>query len=241
MAHAQNAEIALEDERYFERLDEWGRVSGDIVMGVMMGPAPAEDEEGKRQEVALADDVPRSTADVAVLRLPPIEEPQEDAGRYCVRINSTNGRFEAVNTYSVGAAVPATGGIFPYFGSYKPDLDEMRAVTLVKVGHCGDRTDLVVPSVWQDAEEKADRDALHVFVNSAGNPTIAVPGSDPDFVECSDVSDDTTLKYTSACILPRDVLAPHLEDGRVRLTFYVTRSLGEESFEIDIVLPDGRD
>jgi len=236
-------EIPLDEPEYYEHLGELGRVSGDIVMGVMIGPVPEESYDDNDSTSALADDQPRSTAAVAVPHLPlPSMEPENGVlGRYCVRINSKDGRFEAVNTYAIGDGVTATGGVFPYHGQYKPDLDTMRAVSLVKVGRCGDRTELVVPSVWQGIDQGADAAALHVFINSAGNPTIAVPGTDGGFVPCIDVSDASTLKYTVACILPFETLAAHLDDGRVTLTFHVTRSLGEERFEIDVVLPDGGD
>lgn len=241
VAHAQNVEIPLFETEYYERLDDWGRVSGDIVMGVMIGPLPDTVDGGHDGAAAFADDLPRSTADVAVPHLPsPSMEPENGVpGRYCVRINSKDGRFEAVNTYAIGDAVTATGGVFPYHGKYKPDLDKMRAVSLVKVGRCGDRTELVVPSFWQGGAQGADTAALHVFINSAGNPTIAVAGSDPGFVPCTDVSDASTLKYTVACILPIETLVPHRKNGRVTLTFHVTRSLGEESFGINVALPDG--
>ncbi|SEN81041.1 hypothetical protein SAMN04488077_13211 [Roseovarius tolerans] len=242
VAHAQIVEFPLaQDGAYYERLDEWGRVSGDIVMGVMIGPGPGRVEGWEDRKIPLADDLPRSTADVAVLHLPPASsEPGNTEPRpYCVRINSKDGRFEAVNTYAIATELTATGGVFPYHGEYRKDLDKMLAVSLVKAGRCGDRTELVVPSVWRESNQGDKVEALHVFINSAGNPTIAVPGSDPGYVPCNDVSDASTLKYTAACILPLDTLTPHRRDGRVTLTFYVTRSLGEESFEIDVVLPDG--
>lgn len=242
-AYAQNVEFPLDQTKYYERLDQWGRVSGDIIMGVMIGLAPVDAEGDDESTIVLADDKPRNTADVAVLNLPPSsKEPKDEAaGRVCVRINSKNGRFEAVNTYAIGNGERITGGVFPYHGKYEPDLDDMNAVSLVKVGPCGDRTELVVPSVWQGLDHGDGDKALHVFINAAGNPTIAVPGSDPGFVQCTDVSDASTLKYTAACILPFERLEPHRQDGRVALTFYVTRSLGEESFGIEVVLPEGVD
>ena len=246
-ARAQNAEPKLADDRFYERLDEWGRVSGDIVMGVMIGVVPKEDkEDGKDEEKEhLADFAPRMTADVAVLRLPERHsEPDaedDEARLFCVRINSKDGRFEAENTYSVAGSVTLPGGPFRYEGKHEPILTAIRAVSLVKVGRCGDRTEEVVPSVWNGTALAPERLALHVFVNSAGNPTTAVVGSDPGFVTCDDVADASTLKYTASCIFSFETLEAHRQDGRVPVTVHVTRSLGEESFKITIVLPDDTD
>src|SRR6056297_2795790 len=95
-ARAQTADIALDEREFHERFDEHGRVSGDIVMGVMIGRKT----DGERDDAPLADLAPRRTADVAVLRLPTPAQDEEQAEKrlFCVRINSKDGRFEAENT-----------------------------------------------------------------------------------------------------------------------------------------------
>jgi hypothetical protein len=242
---AQNESIKLFDEEFHERLDEHGRVSGDIVMGVMIGPARAEEKDHEEGEegFVLADLAPRQSADVAVTHLPknvPASARSADnAPLFCVRINSKDGRFEAENTYEVtdSATIPDTP--FPYEGSHAPVVNSMRAVSLVKTGRCGNRTEEVVPSVWAGTDLGDGRRALHVFVNSAGNPTVAVVGSDIGFVPCEDVADATTLKYTASCILPFEMLEAHKQGDGVPVTFFVTRSLGEEDFNIVVKLPGG--
>lgn len=221
---AQNLQVAIAAGEFQERLDKHGRVSGDIVVGVMIGPA----------DVAkpMADLAPRFTADVAV-NLPPTTGTQD----YCVRINSKDGRFESENTYPVAGASSSAGLSFRYDGIHASALTSMKAVSLVKLGPCGDRTEVIVPSIWADTSAKPKGRALHVFVNSAGNPTGVAVGSDPGFMECKDVADATTLKYTAACVLPFDLLQAEQRDGNVNLTFFVTRSLGEEVFDLAIALP----
>lgn len=232
-AKAQNADVTLAEGKFFERLDERGRVSGDIVMGVMIGPVGQADDP----YFATADRAPRSTADVSVPHLPATPSSDPDQGEFCVRINSKDGRFEAENTYRVSGAGPFFETPFEYEGEYAPDLSEMKAVTLVKVGRCGERTETVVPSTWSDANLSVDERALHIFVNSAGNPTGLLVGKDEDnYIECAHVADATTLKYTSACVVPFDVLRPQKQGDRVNLTFFVARSLGEEEFDIAIAL-----
>ncbi|RBI67285.1 hypothetical protein DQW77_17690 [Roseovarius sp. TE539] len=234
-ARAQTEDIALDEREFHERFDEHGRVSGDVVMGVMIGRKT----DGERDDAALADLAPRRTADVAVLRLPPRAQDAEHAKKrlFCVRINSKDGRFEAENTYSVADGVISPSGPFPYMGRHEPIVTALRAVSLVKVGQCGDRADAVIPSTWGGDDIALGSSALHVFVNSAGNPTVAVMGSGPEFIACNDIADASTLKYTASCVLPFDKLQAHAEDGVVRLELLVTRSLGEESFDVMIVLP----
>jgi len=234
-ARAQTTDIALDEREFHERFDEHGRVSGDIVMGVMIGRKT----DGERDDAALADLAPRRTADVAVLRLP---SKAQDAGKserrlFCVRINSKDGRFEAENTYSVADGVISPSGPFPYQGKHEPVVTALRAVSLVKAGRCGDRAEAVIPSTWSGEDISLGSSALHVFVNSAGNPTVAVVGSGPGFIACNDIADASTLKYTASCVLPFDKLQAHSEGGVVRLELLVTRSLGEESFDVMIVLP----
>ncbi|QFS83347.1 hypothetical protein FIU97_10950 [Roseivivax sp. THAF40] len=264
-AHAQNADSSQAGDiqrvgEFFERFDEHGRVSGDIVMGVMIGALVARqsNEEGQgddagqgsdaeqRSDTPLADGVERTTAHVAVEYLPqgqaragqPSGDEQQDARWHvCVRINSKDGRFEAENTYSIANEVTAPEDPFLYDGDYEEDVTKTAAVSLVKVGRCGDRTELVVPSVWYGGPTP-DEKALHVFVNSAGNPTGVIVGTDQAFVPCEDVAETDTLKYTASCILPFPDLKAQAEDGRVKLTFFVTRSLGEDEHDITVILPD---
>ncbi|MEL6521601.1 MAG: hypothetical protein AAFQ66_11600 [Pseudomonadota bacterium] len=233
-ANAQNTGFAHVDGKFFERLDERGRVSGDIVMGVMIGPIQPDDDKS----FEFADLAPRTTADITAQHLPEADSVSNpDRQEYCVRINSKDGRFEAENTYAVTVGKDDPKMPFLYGGEYAPDLTGMRAVTLVKIGRCGERTEVVVPSNWADATATRDEQALHVFVNSAGNPTGLAVGNSP-YQECQDVADATTLKYTAACVVPVDLLQTHQSNGRVELTFYVTRSLGEEVFGLAIALPN---
>lgn len=224
VAKAQNVQVAVPEGEFQERLDKHGRVSGDIVIGVMIGPTDS--------TVSMVDLAPRATADVTVTTLP-----TADIQDYCVRITSKDGRFEAENTYPVTATSPSSGLSFLYGGVHATALKSMTAVSLVKLGHCGDRTEVIVPSTWADIATEPQGRALHVFVNSAGNPTGVAVGSDPGYTECADVADATTLKYTAACVLPLDLLRSEQRAGKVDLTFYVTRSLGEEVFDLAIALP----
>lgn len=237
-ARAQTSDIALAETEFYERFDEHGRVSGDIVMGVMIG-RKTDGESDDATLAELADLAPRRSADVAVLRLPPQAQDGEQAEKrlFCVRINSKDGRFEAENTYSVADGVILPSGPFPYEGKHEPVLTALRAVSLVKVGQCGDRAEAVIPSTWGGEDVSLGSSALHVFVNSAGNPTVAVVGSGPGFIACNDIADASTLKYTASCVLPFDKLHEQSEGGVVRLELLVTRSLGEESFDVMIVLP----
>lgn len=226
-AHAQLAEFSPENpDDFYERLDEHGRVSGDIFMGVMIGPA----QRGMGEDLNLADSAPERSADVEVRRLP-----VGDAGPdYCVRINSKDGRLEAVNTYL--AEQPA--GVFLYLGTLGDKVGDTRAVSLVRVGRCGDRSDKVVPSVWKGAAGDIGDEALHVFANTAGNPAVLLVGGEEDSVPCENVTDSTTLKYTAACIVGFDLIARHRAEDSVDLTLLVARSLGEDSHKITVVLPD---
>ena len=239
LAEAQNTQVVFAGDDFKERFDEHGRVSGDIVIGVMIGDLTAPDVATQ----GMADIAPRTTANVAVVMSGIESVDSTDASKgvdFCVRINSKDGRFEAENTYPIlelaSAASPMS---FVYAGKHAPDLTGLTAVSLVKLGHCGDRTDVVVPSVWADAPATSDGRAVHIFINSAGNPTGVAVGSEPGFIECEDVTDETTLKYTAACILPFGLLQEQQRDGRVNLSFFVTRSLGEDVIDLAIILPSG--
>ena len=231
-AFSQTA-IVLSEQKFNEHYDpDRGRVSGDIVMGVMIGPDP---QNNKDEDYA--DFSPRGSANVVVQRLPTALSVGQTSRPFCVRINSKDGRFEAENTYTVSGEVsPQTP--FKYLGQHSPDLNSMDAVTLVKVGPCGNRTQTVVPSTWADRDMVSKAGALHVFVNSAGNPTGLVVGSDRQIIECADVTEETTLKYTSACVIPFERIEPQIEDSRVTLTFFVSRSLEEEVFNLAVIFSD---
>ena len=55
------------------------------------------------------------------------------------------------------------------------------------------------------------------------------------------MQDDTTLKYTAACVVPLDQLERAATNGAVVLNIFVTRSLGEERFDIDVLVPTSAD
>lgn len=238
-AKAQNAEISYKgqekDQEFSERLDDFGRVSGDIIMGVMIGAIRPNDAE----DVILADIAPRVAPHIAAPLLIGLTAVASEPGTqdFCVRINSKDGRFEAENTYAVPKQLTVPQVSFIYGGKFAPDLMEMNAVSLVKAGQCGTRTEVVVPSTWAERPILDAPKALHIFVNSAGNPTDVAFGKGADYVACDDIAEASTLKYTAVCILPYASLEAQQENGLVELTFYVARSLGEEVFDLAVLLP----
>lgn len=234
-AKAQNAEISYKGEEFSERLEDYGRVSGDIIMGVMFGASRSDEAE----TVILADIAPRVAPDIAVphLTAPMGSASDPNTQEFCVRINSKDGRFEAENTYAVPKQITEPQVSFLYSGEYAPKLIEMNAVSLVKAGQCGTRSGLVVPSTWAGIPIFNAPEALHVFINSAGNPTSVAIGSGSDYFNCDNVAEPSTLKYTAACILSFDSLEAQQENRQVELTFYVSRSLGEEVFSLAVLLP----
>lgn len=221
-------------ENFDERLEERGRVSGDIIMGVMIGPVPGEDAP----PYPWADAAPRSDADLQVLVLPEPES-DHDPQHICVRINSKDGRFEAENTYEVADGTSPDDAPIPYRGLYGPDVAQMLAVSLIKPGRCGDRTNIAIPSLWAASPVSLSDGALHIFINAAGNPTYVSFGAEA--MDCQDVTDATTLKYTASCIITLAALRDEVKEGAVDLTVFVTRSLGEETFDVSVLLPPGLD
>lgn len=232
-AQGQDSSFQLAEEKFFERFELHGRVSGDIIMGVMIASVQPDEKDLTRS----ADAAPRTTAELAVLSLPAVSDGEEKR-YFCVRINSKDGRFESENTYEVAGKTTVPRGPIPYEGTLGEDVWEMKAVSLVKEGRCGNRAEVVVPSVWADNLPTPAERALQVFVNAAGNPTAASVTNTGEIVECENVIDETTLKYTASCVLPFKMLKPVRNDGNVPLTFYVTRSLGEEEFGIMVAMPE---
>jgi len=223
---AQESGIVRETGDFNERLAELGRVRGDIVMGAMIGTT---------QSKALADSLKRLNSHVEVAALP-TPQPNSDPRQFCVRLNSKDGRFEAENTYLVIDDRIVPGGPFHYDGKYAGQVEEMATVALVAVGPCGNRIEAVVPSAWEETLPAPDDRALHLFVNAAGNLAFAEVGGVE--VECVDVTDEDTLKYTAACILSASLLEEHRQDGRVPVTIYIARSLGEDKVDVTVIWPD---
>jgi hypothetical protein len=217
-ADAQGIELAEEGgfrEWYDERA---ARVRGDIVMGVML----------------VEDGAPRPSHDVAVPLMP---GPAGETREVCVRITSKDGRFEAENTYRVDGAYPEPGGAFPYRGEYAALVADARAVALVREGSCVEGSEVAAPSLWggRPAPAPGGEATLYVYVNSAGNPTDVAVGD--EYFACADGTDPDALKYTAACAIPLPALARAARDGAARLTVFVTRSLGEEEFDLTVLVP----
>jgi len=199
-------------------------VRGDIIMGAMLGTAEAD---------TLPDVSPRSSGDVEVPALP-----QGGGSRdFCVRLSSKDGRFEAENTYRVMHDKVRPGAPFPYDGDYADVVESLTAVSNVSLGPCGNRVETVIPSFWTDeAPSRLDR-GVHLFVNAAGNTALVeIPGA--PLIECQDVTDPETLKYTAACYIAGTTLDAHRQDdGRVPMTIFISRRLGEDDFPISIYWP----
>ena len=232
-SQTQDTVFQLVGGEFFERLEPHGRVSGDIIMGVMIRSL----HQDQTDETRSADAAPRTTAGLAVLALPSLPE-GEETRYFCVRINSKDGRFESENTYEVTGNKTVPQGPIPYKGAYGEDVWKMKAVSLIKLGRCGNRAEIVVPSIWADNLPDASERALQVFVNAAGNPTAATVANSDFSVECENIIDETTLKYTASCILPFEELQSVQNNGQVPLTFYVTRSLGEDEFGVIVAMPE---
>ncbi|WP_299828296.1 hypothetical protein [uncultured Roseobacter sp.] len=232
-SQSQDNSFQRVEEKFFERLEDHGRVSGDIIMGVMIRSL----QQDQTDQTQSADAAPRTTAELAVLALPAFSQ-GEETRYFCVRINSKDGRFESENTYEITGNLTVPQGLIPYEGTYEQDVSEMKAVSLIKLGRCGNRAEVMVPSAWADSLPTPPVRALQVFVNAAGNPTAAAVGNNGDIVTCENVIDETTLKYTASCLFPFKTLQSVQKDGQVPLTFYVTRSLGEEEHSVIIAMPE---
>lgn len=208
-------EIRRLGTNFVERLGErTARVSGDIVMGVMLSGA-----EGARH-----------TIDVAVPVLPPASG---DGRHACVRIVSKDGRYEAENTYEIGAGHAGAGGEFSYDGVYAEKISDLANVVLVTSGRCGNRTRLAAPASWADVDAEASE--LKVYINAAGNPTsVALGRGDTFFEPCENVTEVSGLKYTTICTIPMSLLP---KADTAKLSFFITRSFTEEAFSIDVLVP----
>ncbi|SDF61564.1 hypothetical protein SAMN04488105_13610 [Salipiger thiooxidans] len=207
--------IALEKGPFQERVSEYSKVSGDIVMGVML----TGDEASTREPSIVTGVAPDWTESSA-------------ASPVCVRIVTKDGRYEAENTYLIAPSYAGTRAPFPYEGQQADLLAERSAVALVKAGRCGDRSDTFIPVHWK-AEPGAQPKTLHVYVNSAGNPVSIAWGRGADAIRnCANVTELAGLKYTARCDVQIDELP---SEATVRLTLFVVRSNSEEVFDIRIL------
>ncbi len=207
--------ITLEKAPFQERVSEYSKVSGDIVMGVML----TGDEASGREPSIVTGVAPDWTDSGA-------------ASSVCVRLVTKDGRYEAENTYLIEPGYSGAEAPFPYEGDQADLLAERPAVALVKAGRCGDRSDTFIPVLWK-AEPGAQPRTLRVYVNSAGNPVSIAWGRSADAIaDCADVTELTGLKYTARCDVSLDKLP---SDAPARLTLFVARSNSEEVFEIRVL------
>ncbi len=207
--------ITLEKAPFQERVSEYSRVSGDIVMGIMLTS-----DEASAREPSIVTGVAREWTESGA------------ASPVCVRLVTKDGRYEAENTYLIEPGYAGTRAPFPYEGKQADLLAERPAVAMVKAGRCGDRSDTFIPVLWK-AEPGAQPKNLRVYVNSAGNPVSIAWGRGADAIRnCVDVTELTGLKYTARCDVSLDELP---SDAPVRLTLFVARSNSEEVFDIRIL------
>lgn len=210
---AQGIELAQED--FSETVSETSKVSGDIVMGVM-----------------LTGDAPSGMPPTIVTGIADQWSGSAEASPVCVRLVSKDGRYEAENTYLVGAGFKGKNAPFPYLGIYADFLESRAAVVLVTSGRCGERSVSAIPALWK-APDGMRPDTLQVYLNTAGNPaSVAVGRGDTFFEPCTDISELTGLKYTTRCTIPVSVLP---KENPARLTFFVTRSNTEETFTFEVL------
>ncbi|ASP20962.1 hypothetical protein ANTHELSMS3_02285 [Antarctobacter heliothermus] len=206
--------IGLEKDVFHETVSETSKVSGDIVMGVM-----------------LTDDSPSDLPPTVITGIPTFWKRPEKPVPVCVRIVSKDGRYEAENTYMVPPGFDIDSADFPYTGEHADFLADRTAVALVVPDRCGNRNRTAVPTLWR-ATPRTQNSVLHVYLNAAGNPSsVAVGRGDRFFEACKDVSELTGLKYTADCAIPTEFLPP---DKNARLTFFITRSNTEESFVLEV-------
>lgn len=214
-------DIVLAGRDFQERLGETSKVSGDIIMGVM-----------------LTTDAPGAAAPAITTGRPPDWTTATDWSPVCVRLVSKDGNYEAENTYMVRPGYGAAVAPFPYLGKHAADLAARKAVALVRAGRCGSRNQPVLPSLWRGPEQ-ADP-TLHVYLNTAGNPATVAIGRRGELYSgaCENVAELTGLKYTAHCAIPLDRLPAGAEP--LPLSFFVTRANTEEVFQTDLlrVLPD---
>jgi hypothetical protein len=207
--------IRLGETEFLERISETSKVSGDIVMGVMLtGDQPS--------------DQPPSVVTASV----PSWSTSTEATPVCVRLVSKDGRYEAENTYLVEPGYGDDTAPFPYMGEHADFLAERPAVALAKPGRCGDRSDTALPAIWR-ARADSPPEMLNIYLNTAGNPaSMALGRGDRFFEPCTDISELSGLKYTALCSVPVSDLPV---DGPARLTFFITRSNTEESFTLEVL------
>lgn len=208
-------EIKLAETKFRESVTENARVSGDIVMGVM-----------------LADDL--SSPVLPSLSTGNHWIASDGDTQVCVKIVTKDGRYEAENTYIVPQHYPHLNAEFPYDGERSDILSRKPAAVLVKLGSCGSRSTIAVP-VLPKAEALSDLGRLHVFINAAGNPVDVAWGRQPDqMTDCTDVTELDGLKYTARCEVPLSALT---KEGPTDLTFFITRNNSEENFRLSVLSP----
>lgn len=208
-------EIELAGSTFQETVTENARVSGDIVMGVMLvGDSPVSvDPSVRTGNHWMASD---------------------GETQVCVRIVTKNGRYEAENTYVVPQRYNSAAAVFRYGGTRRDILSEEQATALVKTGACGSRDAVVVPILSHDEPFKGS-EILRVFINASGNPVDVAWGRGRDQVaDCTDVTELDGLKYTARCDVP---IASLPRTAPVELTFFIARGNTEEDFQVSVLPP----
>lgn len=208
-------EIKLAETEFREFVTENARVSGDIVMGVMLSD---DSSSPALPYLSTANHWITSDAETQV----------------CVRIVTKDGRYEAENTYVVPQRYQQSSAEFPYDGTRSDILTREPAAALVKIGSCGSRDAVAVP-VLPQTETAPKLDLLHVFINAAGNAVDVAWGRGRDqTADCVDVTELDGLKYTSRCDVPLSALQG---GGPTSLTFFVARGNTEENFRLSVLPP----
>lgn len=214
-ATAFSQEIQLAGKAFHETVTENARVSGDIVMGVMLiddSPSPGDPSVTTGNHWMASD----------------------GEAQVCVRLVTKNGRYEAENTYVVPQRYKKANAVFPYGGTRLDILSQEPAAALVKIGPCGRRDAVVVP-VLSHTESSNASNMLRVFVNAAGNPVDVAWGRKRDQVaDCTDVTDLDGLKYTARCDVPLSALP---RTRPTDLTFFIARGNTEEDFQLSVLPP----
>lgn len=208
-------EIKLAGTEFQESVTENARVSGDIVMGVML------------------------TDDLSSPGFPSLSTgnhwiANDAEAQVCVRIVTKDGRYEAENTYIVPQHYQFQSAEFPYGGTRSDILSRRSAAAIVKTGACGSRDAIAVP-VLPKTSAASDMNFLHVFINAAGNPVDVAWGRQHDQItSCADVTELDGLKYTARCDVP--LKAMPLTEPTV-LTFFIARGNTEEDFQLSVMPP----
>ena len=208
-------EIELSNTPFQETRYPTSKVSGDVIMGVMLTADRTVD------------------GDFSVITGVPDEWRESDADtKICVRLVSKDGLYDAENTYDVPASYTKKVALFPYEGREQEFLKQRNLVARVSLGSCGVRTDVVV-AANRIASDQGSSDTLHIFLNSAGDPTAVAVGTGIDFFKpCRDISQGDGLKYTTVCDIP----LKHLDTNEGnRLTFIISRNTTEERFSLNVL------